>query len=82
MGCAASVPQQDEFQDVSVPELAGAWVPTRIDEWVGCPAPRDHRVQTYLYMVNVDGSWYDVAWRHAPRGIIHQEQSRAEQSPA
>ena len=60
MGCAGST--EAEYEGVSVPELAGAWVPTNIDNWVACPAPWDHRVQTYFYVIQADGSWIDTFW--------------------
>ena len=59
MGCGGSKPADDEeiFQNVHVPEIAGNWVPAHIDAWRGCPAPLEHRVQGYCYKVNADGSW-------------------------
>lgn len=40
-------------------ELAGAWVPTRVDEWKGCPVPIEQRLATYRYLVHADGTWVD-----------------------
>ena len=39
--------------------IAGTWVPTRLDDWRGCPVGKEARVTTYKYVVQGNGDWVD-----------------------
>ena len=39
--------------------IAGTWVPTRLDDWRGCPVGKEAFVKTYKYVVQGNGDWVD-----------------------
>merc|ERR1719482_1964319 len=39
--------------------IAGTWVPTRLDDWRGCPVGKEARVTTYKDVVQGNGDWVD-----------------------
>ena len=39
--------------------ITGTWVPTRLDDWRGCPVGKEARVTTYKYVVQGNGDWVD-----------------------